>query len=101
MLQTFGSDYAEVRHTNLDVDRVHAFFGSDTVQLTVLNHRQVCDFDGLRGRLLSSSYAPDETLPAHAPTLARLAQIFDQHQSNGTVAFDYDLNVYTGRIGPV
>lgn len=99
LLQTFGTDYAEVRHSNLDVARVRAFFGSDAVKLTVLQNRQVFDFDALKGRLLSSSYAPDENHPDHAPMLARLADIFDQHQMNGSIAFDYDLNVYTGQLG--
>ena len=98
LLQTFGTDYAEVRHSNLDVERVRAFFGLDTFKLTVLGNRQVFDFEGLKGRLLSSSYAPDETQPGHAPMLARLTTIFSEHQTNGTVVFDYNLNIYTGRL---
>ena len=100
VLQTFGTDYAEVRHTNLDLERVRVFFASDVFKLTVLENRQVFDFKGLRGRLLSSSYAPDETQPTYIPMLARLEEVFDRYQTNGGVTFDYDLNVYTGRITP-
>ena len=99
LLQTFGTDYAQVRHSNLDVARVRSFFGSDKVKLTVLRNRQEFDFTGLKGRLLSSSYAPDEMHPNHAPMLTRVAAIFEQHQANGQIFFDYDLNVYAGQFG--
>ena len=97
---TFGTDYAEVRHSNLDVARVRTFFGSDHFKPTVLQNRQSFDFTGLKGRLLSSSYAPEEGHSNHLPMLARLAAIFEQHQTNGQVSFEYDLNVYTGQFGP-
>ena len=99
LLETFGTDYAQVRHSNLDVERVRAFFGSEAVELTVLKNRQVFDYEALEGRLLSSSYAPDETKPSHQPMLERLKAIFAVHQVDGQVAFDYDLNVYTGQLG--
>ena len=101
VLRTFGTDYAEVRHTNLDLARVQGFFDFGTFKLTVLANRQVFDLAGLQGRLLSSSYAPEET-PACARSDADQApEIFDEHQTNGTVTFDYDLNVYTGQLAPV
>ena len=100
LLQTFGTDYAEVRHTNLDLERVRTFFNSDAFKLTVLANRQMFDFEGLTGRLLSSSYAPDETHPAHTPMVAHLREIFDEHQTGDAIFFDYDLNVYTGQIAP-
>ena len=100
LLQIFGTDYAKVRHSNLDVARVRIFFGSDHFKLTVLQNRQSFEFTGLKGRLLSSSYAPEEGHSNHLPMLARLAAIFEQHQTNGQVSFEYDLNVYTGQLGP-
>lgn len=99
LLESFGTDYAQVRHSNLDVERVRAFFGSDSVELSVLQNRQVFDYEALRGRLLSSSYAPDEGHPSHVPMLERLKTIFAEHATNGQVALDYDLNVYTGQLG--
>ena len=81
LLRTFATDYAEVRHKELDLARVREFIGSDAVTLTVLANRQVFDYDGLRGRLLSSSYAPEEGQPGHVPMLRRLEEIFQQHQT--------------------
>ena len=60
LLQTFATDYAEVRHKELDLTKVRDFVGSDAADLTVLKNWQVFDYDGLRGRLFSSSYVPRE-----------------------------------------
>ncbi len=98
LLLTFGTDYKEVRHANLDPARVRAFFGSEVVKFTVLSNRQVFDYESLKGRLLSSSYAPDERHPNHSPMLARLEEIFSQHQTDGAVAFDYDLHLYASQL---
>ncbi len=98
LLQTFATDYAEVRHKELDLARVRDFIGSDAVSMTMLPNRQVFDYDGLRGRLLSSSYAPEEGQPGHALMLRRLEEIFQQHQSGGTVAFEYDTQVYCAQL---
>ena len=63
-----------------------------------MENRQVFGFDGLRGRLMSSSYAPPAGHPQHEPMLAELRRLFDVHQHEGRVAVDYDTNVYWGRL---
>ena len=54
------------------------------------------DFEGIKGRLLSSSYAPVAGQPKHDEMLVELKRIFDGYQQNGTVAFEYDTHVYYG-----
>lgn len=98
LLMTFGTDYAAVRDRHPDLAQVSAFIGSEEVTLTTLEHRQTFDFEGLRGRLLSSSYAPEPGLPNYERMLAQLAGIFQAHQSDGRVSFDYDTHVYCARI---
>ena len=98
LLQHFATDYAEVRHKELDPAKVRAFVGSGTVKHTVFKNRQVFDYDGLLGRLLSSSYAPNEGHPGHQPMRRRLEEIFRQHQIGGTVAFEYDTQVYCAQL---
>jgi hypothetical protein len=56
------------------------------------------DFDALRGRLLSSSYAPAAGHPNHGPMLADLRKIFDSHAVSGRVRFEYETHVYYGRL---
>ena len=97
-LLTFGTDYAEVRRTDLDLARVRAFVGSDDAKLAVLENCQHFDLVGLKGRTLSSSYAPEPGHPNHLPLLARLEAMFGQHQTDGQVSFNYDTHVYTAQI---
>ena len=98
LLQTFATDYAEVRHKELDLARVREFVGSAAVKLTVLPNRQIFDREGLLGRLLSSSYAPEQGEAGYTPMRTRLEEIFDLHQSGGTVAFEYDTQIYYAQL---
>jgi SAM-dependent methyltransferase len=96
LLLRYGTDYAKVRHENVDHEAISRFFRGGWQQTTYPNS-QSFDFEGLQGRLLSCSYAPPEGLPEHAPMLVELGRIFDLHQSGGRVRFDYDTRVYLGR----
>jgi hypothetical protein len=97
-LQEFGNDYREVRRQELDLGRVREFFGHDAVKLSRLKNRQVFDYAGAEGRLLSSSYAPEPGHPNHEPMLARLREIFEQYAADGAVEFLYDTQVYCARL---
>ncbi|HEY1662001.1 MAG TPA: class I SAM-dependent methyltransferase [Verrucomicrobiae bacterium] len=64
----------------------------------IFYHAQEFDFEGLKGRLLSSSYAPDAGQPGHEEMLAALRRIFEACQENGRVIFEYETQVYYGRL---
>ena len=76
----------------LDVKGLRTRVRTSTVDL------QVFDFDGLKGRVRSSSYTPE---PGHAkfePMMRELQDVFKRHQQNGSVIFEYDTKVFYGRI---
>ncbi len=75
-----------------------AFFGPGGYARASFENVQLFDLEGLRGRLLSSSYAPLAGQPGHEEMLAQLRRIFEAHQQEGVVAFEYDTNVYYGRV---
>jgi hypothetical protein len=56
------------------------------------------DFYGLRGRLLSASYAPTESDPGFSAMIRQLHSIFERNQSQGEVSLDYDTRIYYGRL---
>jgi len=56
------------------------------------------DLEGLRGRLVSASYAPRAGHPNHTPMLLELAEIFSRYAKGGLVAFEYDINLYFGHL---
>lgn len=98
LLQRFGTDYLAVRHKDLDLAQVRDFIGSEAVRQTTVESVQEFDYEGVEGRLLSSSYAPDAGHPSHVPMLAALRKIFGRHQNNGRVEIRYDTRVFTARL---
>ena len=97
LLKTFATDYAQVRHENVDDAAFRSFFTHGRYEKHTLPNAQHFDFDGLRGRLLSSSYAPAEEHASHEPMLAELRRIFDAHQRDGKVSFLYDTEIVIGK----
>tara|TARA_R110002074_G_scaffold283978_1_gene455618 strand:+ start:1999 stop:2787 length:789 start_codon:yes stop_codon:yes gene_type:complete len=98
MLLEFATDYTQVNHTNLSRADFTRFFHPHPVQTASLPSQQTFDLESLTGRLLSSSYAPNVNQPGYSEILARVQEIFHQHQVNGKVEFKYDTNLYYGHI---
>lgn len=98
LLQTYGTDYCEVKHQRIDATLLNRFFNKG-YQLGRFENSQHFDFEALRGRLLSSSYAPEAGQPGHEPMLTALRMIFDSYKRDEQVIFDYDTNVYYGQLG--
>jgi SAM-dependent methyltransferase len=98
LLCTFAIDYTKVDHRNVDNRMLTRFFGSDNHQLKLFKNEQQFDFEGLKGRLLSSSYAPTEEHPSHKPMIAKLQEIFTSFQQNGRVKFEYNTKVHYGKF---
>lgn len=97
LLHEHGTDYASVNHENVTDESLRAVL-EDGYARRVVPSAQVFDFAALKGRLLSSSYAPNVDHSGHAPMLAALESIFDEHQQDGRVRFEYDTEIYFGRV---
>jgi SAM-dependent methyltransferase len=99
LLRTYGTDYLKIRHENIDDPRLAAFFAPQPFEKATLPNQQVFDFEGLKSRLLSSSYVPLVGQPSHEAMLDDLGKIFDLHQRDGTLLMAYDTELFFGRIG--
>jgi SAM-dependent methyltransferase len=98
LLLKFGTDYAGVRHNLIDETALKSLFGNDSyLRRTVENHQHL-DLDGLRGRLLSSSYVPPAGEPGYDEMLEALARLFEKHQDRGRVTIEYDTQVFAGQL---
>jgi SAM-dependent methyltransferase len=95
----YGVDYREVQHKNITADVLAAWFAGGQFQARKLDYHQRFDFEGLKGRLLSSSFMPTESHPDHGPMLARLGEVFDAHQQAGQACIEYDVELYWGHVG--
>ncbi len=98
LLKQYAIDYDKINHKNVQDNAVfEAFFGGEFFEAS-FDNRQYFDFGGMMGRLNSSSYAPTETHPNYAPMAKRAKEIFEAHQHNGKVSFEYDTRVYYGLL---
>jgi len=98
MLLRYAPDYARVDHRQIDGPRITAFFGHNDWKLATFDNAQYFDFEGVRGRLLSSSYAPPASSESYQPMLDQLERLFAEHNSGGQVPFLYDTKVYYGDL---
>jgi SAM-dependent methyltransferase len=106
LLETYGTDYREVGHRGVGEARVAAFLGGP-VATRRFDNAQRLGLEGLRARLLSSSYVPAVGEPRHDEMLAELAALFARHArpepsdaaGGGTVEVLYDCELFVGRLG--
>lgn len=96
-LQKFASDYKQVRHENIDTDNIREFYGGD-YSLKVFQNKQIFDFSGLMGRVLSSSYMPSAEDDRYMSMAEELKQLFTKYEEHGRITILYDTRVYYSRL---
>jgi SAM-dependent methyltransferase len=96
-IKMFAIDYLEVNHKNIDEKIFNEFFEGDYKMESFLNEQHF-DLDGLKGRILSSSYMPDERHKDFDFMMGVLKKIFNRFQENGKVTLEYDTKVYYGKL---
>ncbi len=97
VLLKYGTDFRSVKREISD-SQVESFFANDTYRLARFEYRQIFDFEGLKGRVLSASFAPQPGETNYGPMIDELRRMFDANEENGTVVFDYDTEVHYGRL---
>ncbi|HEY8039673.1 MAG TPA: methyltransferase domain-containing protein [Polyangiaceae bacterium] len=99
MLVNFAPEYPASRALDRAAEpAVRAFFWPAEARVGRFPSGQQLDEAGLRGRLLSSSYAPKPGAPEHAPMMRRLAEIFAAHARDGHVELAYETVVFLGQL---
>jgi SAM-dependent methyltransferase len=91
-------DYEQITHKYLaGYDALQRFFAPNELKLIKQHNQQQLDFDGLRGRLLSSSYIP-KSGERYETMLQELPELFSNHASDDRVALEYDTKIYCGHL---
>jgi ubiquinone/menaquinone biosynthesis C-methylase UbiE len=98
LLRKFGTDYARVKESYPSAQHMCDFFSEGAYSSHELPNFQEFDFDGLAGRLRSSSFSPAPDHPNYAPMMAELQRIFGAHNQDGHVRLEYTTHVYFGRL---
>lgn len=90
-----AGDYKTINHKNISDLQIGAFYHPEPFLLKSFDNEQRFDFDGLKGRLLSSSYIPKEG-KGYDDMMRELDMLFAWHQSAGQVRVGYETKLYTG-----
>lgn len=98
LLLKYSIDYQQVDHRNVNNRKLDSFFGRGKYGIKIFKNSQEFDFNGLKGRLLSSSYIPMEEHSQYESMISELKAIFKSHKQAGRVCFEYDTKVYFGRL---
>ena len=98
MLQRLSTDYGRVDHRQIGGEAIAQFFGHDSWREVGFPNRQDFDWEGIRGRLLSSSYAPLPGSPQYAPMMEDLEAIFVKYNQGGRVKILYETKMYVGQL---
>ena len=97
LLLRYGTDYARVRHENVEGD-IDAFYSPKRFHMTSVENFQQFDFAGLKGRTRSASYTPEPGDANFEPLFSELEKLFLAKQKNGRVKVEYDTKIYYGHL---
>ena len=97
MMKRWATDYDRVDHRRVTESVMRDFFLSGTMVVRRYTNEQVFDLAGVKGRVMSSSYAPASG-EKHAGMMLELEAIFAAHQQAGHVRFVYETVVYEGHV---
>ena len=97
ILETEIPEYKEVSHNNITPEMIYEFIPDDQTVKKIPNN-QFLDWSGLVGRFRSSSYTPRPHTKEYEELEARLKEIFRKYEHGGRISFDYETEIYSGRI---
>jgi SAM-dependent methyltransferase len=97
-LLKYGADFQTVRHEQIAAETFSAFFKTGSYKQIRLPNPQTMDLEALKGRMLSSSYMPQEGAANFDEMMRSLRELFDRHQKQGKVVMTYDTELHIGQV---
>jgi ubiquinone/menaquinone biosynthesis C-methylase UbiE len=98
LLRKYCGEYEKVTQKNLTSKEFIEFYGSDKYSVEIVDNFQRFDFEGLKGRLQSSSYSPHYDSKIYPEMIDSLYLLFKKYSVDGQVVFDYNTEIYYGKI---
>jgi len=96
-LLRYANDYTLVRHENVNEETLSGFFEKPFERKT-FDNVQILDFDGLKGRVLSSSYMPAESDERFQRRVEELRTLFAKYAENDRIKIFYNTRVYYTKL---
>lgn len=97
LIRKYGTDYEKINHANVDDEVIGKFFSPVKFKKKFFAHKHPLDYEGLEGRLLSSSYIPLEG-EKFEKMIEELKSIFEKYNREGKVDMDYETILYYGKL---
>jgi len=98
LLKRHGENYTKLSHHRLEDSTIEEFFAPNKVERLEFQNKQTFDFDSLVGRMLSSSYVPQNGQKLDV-IMNELKQLFALYDRSGEVEFLYRTQLYIGTLG--
>ena len=96
-LYKYSIDYKEIDHRNVSGEMLKEFYAPGSCKMASFTNNQVFDFEGLKGRYDSCSYAIPETDSRYEETVSSLSKLFDKYQAGGKVKMENMTKLYWGK----
>lgn len=94
----YGKQYKEVGHKHVSQQLLKPFYGGQEPQLASFYNDQVLDYEGLIGRIQSSSFSLTEDDSRYASFMSEIQELYSKHQQDGYVKMVYRTDVYWGQM---
>lgn len=98
ILNQFGVDYQQVRNEHLTNERLREFFHPASMRQHTLQNVQTFDLEGLKGRILSSSYMPQTDHELYELLQRKIESLFEACHTDGSLRMEYDCVVSYAQI---
>lgn len=98
LIRKYGKDYITSNAVKMNKVALDEFFKPLLMKTISFENKQRFDWEGLKGRLLSTSYSLRPQDSGYGAMLKALKSIFDHYQQNGIVTFLYKTKLYYSPI---
>ncbi|OGT30674.1 MAG: hypothetical protein A3E87_06850 [Gammaproteobacteria bacterium RIFCSPHIGHO2_12_FULL_35_23] len=98
LLLKHGTDYKQVAAENVKDEKIRKFFNPLPMNIEIVENIQILDWEGVKGRILSTSYLPKTEDQAYTILMQNAKQIFEHYQQEGKVNFIYQCKCYYGQL---
>ncbi|MBS0350730.1 MAG: class I SAM-dependent methyltransferase, partial [Proteobacteria bacterium] len=98
LILTYSKQYQDSPAQKFNQTAAEKFFKPYSMQEAAFPNRQQFNWQGFKGRLLSTSYSLRANDPQYEKMLSELHKIFERHQQQGLVEFLYETKLYYGQL---
>ena len=98
LLFKYAEEYKSSDHRRIGEEMIEDFFSPHGCKCVHFENQQQFTFEDLKGRMLSSSYSPTAEQPEYDPLIKGLHEVFATYAEDGIVSFQYDTQLYYGRM---